>query len=170
MRLFRRKPSDKAEADKAKADKAKADKAKAASIDQARVAVYAKIASIGQARAANNDQAKAVNKGKDQDDMVTLVTREQKQEGLKMWKELLIQTKDYRPFQQRPEEENLKEVKVLRSAMPHFRSLRLSGIDCGLRILIFVSFRRNITFPETFWLPQRVLRGTTSTLVVPVII
>jgi hypothetical protein len=70
----------------AKADKAKADKAKADKADKAEA-----------------DKAKAVNNGKDQDGAVTLVTREQKQEGLKMWKELLITTKDYQPFNQRTE-------------------------------------------------------------------
>ncbi len=40
-----------------------------------------------------------------------------------------MQTNDYQPFKQRTEEENLKEVKVLRSAMAHFRSLKLSGYE-----------------------------------------
>ncbi len=102
--------ADKAKADKAEADKANADKTEA-----------------DKAKATNNDQAKAVNNGKDKDGMVTLVTREQKQEGLKMWKELLIQTKDYQPFQQRTEEENLKEVKVLRSAI-YYVALQVSQV------------------------------------------
>ncbi len=67
---------------------------KAASIDQA------KPASNDKAKAASNDQAKAASNGKDQDGIVALVTRDQKKERLKMWKELLMQTKDYRPFQQ----------------------------------------------------------------------
>ena len=64
---------------------AKADKAKAASNDQA------KAASNDKAKAASNDQAKAESNEKDQDGKVALVTRDQKKEGLKMWKELLIQ-------------------------------------------------------------------------------
>jgi hypothetical protein len=98
---------DQAQADKAQADKAQADKAQAEN-----------------ARSANNNQAKAVNREKDQGESVPLVTREQKQEGLKMWKDLLIQTKDYRPFQERTEEENLREVKFLRAAMTNFRMLK----------------------------------------------
>jgi hypothetical protein len=64
---------DKVKAEKAGADKVKAEKAEA-----------------DEAKAANNGQAKAMNNGKSQDATVTLVTREQKQEGLKIWKELLI--------------------------------------------------------------------------------
>ena len=109
-----------AKADKVKAEKVEADKVKAEK------------AEIDGAKAANKYQAKAMNNGKSQDAAVTLVTKEQKQEGLKIWKELLIQTKDYQSLIQRTEEDNLKAVKVLRSAMSHFRSLRLTGIE-GLR-------------------------------------
>jgi hypothetical protein len=70
-----------AKADKVKAEKAGADK------------VNAEKAEADEAKAANNGQAKAMNNGKSQDATVTLVTREQKQEGLKLWKELLMQTK-----------------------------------------------------------------------------
>ena len=112
-----------------KADKAEADRAKAASIDQARAALHARTASIIQAKAANSDQAKAVNKGTEPDSSALIVSREQRNEGLRMWKELLMQTNDYQPFKRRTEEENLKEVKVLRSAMAHFRSLKLSGYE-----------------------------------------
>ncbi len=45
-------------------------------------------AEADKSQAANNDQAKAVNNGghfHDRDGTVTLVTREQKQEALKMW-------------------------------------------------------------------------------------
>jgi hypothetical protein len=121
-----------AKADKVKAKKAGADKVKAEK------------AEADEAKAANNGQAKAMNNGKTQDATVTLVTREQKQEGLKLWKELLIQTKDYQPFNQRTEDENLKAVKVLRSAMSHFRSLRLSGME-GLRA----------TYPEFRYLQEK---------------
>jgi hypothetical protein len=58
----------------------------AASIDQA------KAASNDKAKASIDDQAKAVSNGKDKDDIISLVTRDQKREALKMWKELLIQT------------------------------------------------------------------------------
>jgi hypothetical protein len=120
-----------------KADKAEADKAKAANIDQ----------------------AKAVNGGNDRDGTVTLVTKEQKQEGLKMWKELLIQTKDYRPFQPSSDDEKLKEVKVLRSAMAHFRSLRLSGIDAlGAPHPDFRFLQEKYHIPGEFCMPADLFR------------
>jgi hypothetical protein len=127
----------------------------------ARVATIVRDATIqaeaDQAKAANNDQAKAANN--DQAKAVTLVAREQKQEGLKMWKELLIQTKDYRPFQQRTNEENLKEVKVLRSAMNNFRSLKLSGID-SLRATHpdFRFLQEKYHIPGDFCMPEELFR------------
>ena len=50
-------------------------------------------------------------------------------EALKIWKDLLISTKHYQPLVPRTKEEELKEVKVLKSAMNHFRLLRLSGMN-----------------------------------------
>jgi hypothetical protein len=136
-----------AKADKVKAEKAEADKVKAEK------------AEADEAKAANNGQAKAMNNGKSQDATVTLVTREQKQEGLKMWKELLIQTKDYQPFNQRTEDENLKAVKVLRSAMSHFRSLRLSGME-GLRATHpeFRYLQEKYYIPGEFCMPTELFR------------
>ena len=91
---------------------------------------------ISQAKA---DQAKAVREehtvetpwtdSQDQKAQVITVTHNQKKEGLKMWKDLLILTKDYRPFQHRSEEENLKEVNILWTAMSDFRNLKLLGMD-----------------------------------------
>ena len=107
---------DQAKADKAKADKAKADKAKAANAQADNVI------------RADDDQAKAADKGRERDESVPLVTRSQKCEGLKLWKELLIQMNEYRPFQKRTEEENLKEVKILKAAMGSFRLLKLQGM------------------------------------------
>jgi hypothetical protein len=79
------------------------------------------------ANQAKAHQAKAASKG--QQNNGAIVTPEQRRDGLKMWKHLLIQTKDYRPHQQRSEEENLKEVKILRTAMADFRNLKLCGMD-----------------------------------------
>ena len=66
--------------DQAKADKAKADKAKAAN------------AKADNAKSADNNQARAAEKESEQGESTPLVKREQKQEGLRMWKDLLIQT------------------------------------------------------------------------------
>ncbi len=76
-----------------------------------------------------------------------------------MWKELLIQTKDYQPFNQRTEEENLKEVKVLRSAMAHFRALRISGIE-GLRAMHpeFCYLQEKYHIPGDFCIPAELFR------------
>jgi hypothetical protein len=112
-------------ADKAKAEKAEADKAEANNKYQA------KANNKYQAKAANKNQAKANNKqGQLRDSaVVELVTIEQKMEALKIWKDLLISTKHYQPLVPRTKEEELKEVKVLKSAMNHFRLLRLSGMN-----------------------------------------
>ena len=111
------------------------------------------------ARIAINDQAKAVNDERIQNGSVALVTREQKQEGLKMWKDLLIQTKEYRPFQERTEEENLKEVKFLRAAMSNFRLLKLQGMD-SLRDehSEFEYLQEQYYIPRTFCMPEELFR------------
>ena len=134
--------AEKAQADKAQADKAQADKAQAE-----------------KARSANHNQAKAVNREKDQGESVPLVTREQKQEGLKMWKDLLIQTKDYRPFQESTEEENLKEVKFLRAAMTNFRLLKLQGMDSlQHEHSEFQYLQDQYYIPKTFCMPADLFR------------
>ena len=75
----------------AKADKVKAEKAE-----------------TDEAKAANKHQAKAMNNGKRQDAAVPIVTKAQKDEALKIWKELLITTNHYQPFIQRTEGEKFK--------------------------------------------------------------
>ncbi len=136
-----------AKADQVKAEKAETDKVKAEK------------AAADEAKAANKHQAKAMNNGKSQDAAVTLVTREQKQEGLKIWKELLMQTNDYQPFKQCTEVENLKEVKVLRSAMSHYRSLKLSGME-GLRATHpeFRYLQEKYRIPGEFSMPKDFFR------------
>jgi hypothetical protein len=92
--------------------------------------VKAEKAETDEAKATNKYQAKAMNNGKSQDTAVfALVTKEQKNEALKIWKELLISTNHYQPFIQRTQVEELKAVKVLRSAMKHYRTLKLSGME-----------------------------------------
>jgi hypothetical protein len=90
---------------------------------------------------------------------VITVTHNQKKAGLKMWKDLLIQTKDYRPFQHRSEEENLKEVKILRTAMSDFRNLRLFGIDT-LRDMhpAFAGLQAKYNIPQEFCAPEELFR------------
>ncbi len=90
-----------------------------------------KQAKADQAKAASNEKAVEApwTSSKGQESNVASVTSDQRRDGLKMWKDLLIQTKDYRPFQQRSQEENLKEVKILRTAMSDFRNFRLCGMD-----------------------------------------
>jgi hypothetical protein len=110
----------------------KADKAKAEA-DQAKANTkyQAKATNAYQATATNVNQAKA-NKQQGtlrSNAVVELVTKTQTFEALKIWKDLLISTHDYLPLVQRTEEEELKEVKVLKSAMNHFRLLRLSGME-----------------------------------------
>jgi hypothetical protein len=76
-----------------------------------------------------------------------------------MWKDLLIQTKDYRPFQQRTSEENLKEVKILRTAMSDFRSLKLSGMN-SLRATHsgFSGLQTKYNIPGEFCMPEELFR------------
>jgi hypothetical protein len=121
--------------------------------------VKAEKAETDEAKAANKYQAKAMNNGKSQDTPTTLVTKEQKQEALKIWKELLIQTNHYHPFNQRTEEENLKEVKVLRSAMSHYRSLKLSGME-ALRATHpeFIYLQEKYNIPREFSMPEDFFR------------
>ena len=90
----------------------------------------AKATKTYQAKAADKNQAKANNKqGRRKDSpAVELVTMEQRMEALKIWKDLLVSTNHYQPFVPRSPEEELKEVKVLRSAMNHFRLLGLTGM------------------------------------------
>jgi hypothetical protein len=90
----------------------------------------AKATKTYQAKAADKNQAKANNKqGRRKDSpAVELVTMEQKMEALKIWKDLLVSTNHYQPLVPRSPEEELKEVKVLKSAMNHFRLLRLTGM------------------------------------------
>jgi hypothetical protein len=148
---------DKALADKALADKAQADKAQ---VDKAQAdKAQADKAQAENARSANNNQAKAVNREMDKGESVPLVTRAQKQEGLKMWKDLLIQTKEYRPFQERTEEENLKEVKFLRAAMSNFRLLKLQGMD-SLRHehSEFGYLQEKYYIPKAFCMPEELFR------------
>ncbi len=112
-------------------------------------------AETDEAKAANKYQAKAKNNGKSQDTAVTLVTKEQKHEALKIWKELLITTNHYQPFIQRTESANLKAVKVLRSAMSHYRSLRLSGME-SLRATHpeFQYLQEKYHIPRDFCMPR----------------
>ncbi len=91
--------------------------------------VKAEKAETDEVKSANKYQAKAKDDGKSRDTAVALVTKEQKHEALKIWKELLITTNHYQPFIKRTEEEELKAVKVLRSAMNHYRTLKLSGME-----------------------------------------
>jgi hypothetical protein len=90
----------------------------------------AKATKTYQAKAADKNQAKANNKqGRRKDSpAVELVTMEQRMEALKIWKDLLVSTNHYQPLVPRSPEEELKEVKVLKSAMNHFRLLRLTGM------------------------------------------
>ena len=84
---------------------------------------------IDEAKAANNYQAKARNNGKSQDTAIPLVTIKDKSDALQIWKDLLISTNHYLPFIQRSAEEELKAVKVLRSAMSNYRSFHLTGME-----------------------------------------
>jgi hypothetical protein len=76
-----------------------------------------------------------------------------------MWKDLLIQTKDYRPFQHRSNDENLKEVKILRTAMNDFRNLKLCGVDV-LREThpAFAGLQAKCNIPQEFCSPEELFR------------
>ena len=112
-----------------------------------------------QAKATDKNQAKAVKNEMDQDESAPIVTYAQKQEGLKMWKDLLIQTNDYRPFTDRTEEENLREVKFLRAAMSNFRLLRLQGMDTLLHEHSeFGHLQDQYCIPRTFCMPVELFR------------
>jgi hypothetical protein len=60
--------------------------------------------------------------------LVPLVTKEQKWEALKMWKDLMSTTDDYKPLQHRSELAHLKEIKFLKAAMGDFRGMKLKGL------------------------------------------
>ncbi len=57
-----------------------------------------------------------------------VITPEQKAEALKMWKDLLKETKDYVPHQHRSREAHDKNIKFLSSAMKAFRESKLRGL------------------------------------------
>jgi hypothetical protein len=60
--------------------------------------------------------------------LAPLVTKEQKWESLKMWKDLMSTTDDYKPSQHRSELAHLKEIKFLKTAMGDFRGMKLKGL------------------------------------------
>jgi hypothetical protein len=62
------------------------DAADAAIAQKARDQAKTDKAQAENARSASNNQAKAVNRESEQDESIPLVTREQKCEGLKLWK------------------------------------------------------------------------------------
>jgi hypothetical protein len=136
-----------AKATKEKAEEAEADKVKA---DKAE---------IEDAKASNKYQAKAMNHGNSRNAVVPIVTKDQRNDALEIWKQLLITTKDYVPFHHCTEGENLKAVKVLRSAMSHFRTLRLSGMG-KLRATHpeFFNLQEKYYIPKDFCLPEDFFR------------
>ncbi len=90
---------------------------------------------------------------------VVTVAHDQKKEGLKMWKDLLIQTRDYRPFQQRSEEEDLKDVKILRTATSDFKNLKLFGMDTLLEThYAFAGLQAKYNIPGEFCAPEELFR------------
>ena len=62
-----------------------------------------------------------------EDPRVPLVSREDKQKALKMWKDKMIVTDDYKPYQKRTEAEYMKEIKFLKTAMADFRMMKIKG-------------------------------------------
>ena len=62
-----------------------------------------------------------------EDPRVPLVSREDKQKALKMWKDKMILTEDYKPLQERSEVDHRKEIRFLKSAMLDFRMLKIKG-------------------------------------------
>jgi hypothetical protein len=130
---------DQAAISQAKADKAKADKEKSAREQKSVEAPW-------------TNSKGPPNNG-------AIVTPEQRRDGLKMWKDLLIRTNDYRPHQQRSDEENLKEVKILRTAMSDFRNLRLCGM-AGLqdKHSDFAGLQAKYNIPGEFCMPEDLFR------------
>jgi hypothetical protein len=57
-----------------------------------------------------------------------VITPQQKEEALKMWKNLLIETKHYVPKQHKPRDEHDKNIKFLSNAMKGFRESKLEGL------------------------------------------
>jgi hypothetical protein len=57
-----------------------------------------------------------------------VITPEQKEEALKMWKNLLIETKHYVPKQHKSRGEHDKNIKFLSNAMKGFRESKLIGL------------------------------------------
>jgi hypothetical protein len=57
-----------------------------------------------------------------------IVTSQQKEEALKMWKDLLMETKDYKPFLHKPRDEHDKSIQFLSNAMKGFRESKLRGL------------------------------------------
>ena len=59
---------------------------------------------------------------------VALVTREQKNKALKMWKDLMLTTNDYLPSRERTEAGHVKEIRFLKTAMLDFKMMKLKGL------------------------------------------
>jgi hypothetical protein len=94
-----------------------------------------------------------------EDPRVPLVTREDKQKALKMWKDKMLTTDDYKPFHQRSEADHLKEIRFLKSAMVDFRKLRIKG-QSGLKTdhVNFRTVQSRYYIPRDFIMPEQFFR------------
>jgi hypothetical protein len=94
-----------------------------------------------------------------EDPRVPLVSREDKQKALKLWKDKMIITNDYKPFQQRSEVEHMKEIKFLKSAMVDFRKLKIKG-QAALKSdhANFRTIQSRYYIPRDFCMPEQFFR------------
>ena len=94
-----------------------------------------------------------------EDPRVPLVSREDKQKALKMWKDKMIVTDDYKPYQKRTEAECKKEIKFLKTAMADFRMLKIKG-PAALKTdhPSFRTIQNRYYIPKDFCMPEQFFR------------
>jgi hypothetical protein len=94
-----------------------------------------------------------------EDPRVPLVSREDKQKALKMWKDKMIVTEDYKPFQERTEEDHRKEIRFLKSAMLDFRLLKIKG-PAALKTdhPSYRTIQTRYYIPKDFCMPEQFFR------------
>ncbi len=88
-----------------------------------------------------------------------MVSREDKQKALKLWKDKMLISNDYKPFQQRSEAEHKKEIRFLKSAMVDFRKMRIKG-QAALRSdhASFRTIQSRYYIPRDFCMPEQFFR------------
>ena len=92
-----------------------------------------------------------------------MVSKEDKQKALKLWKDKMITSSDYMPFQERSEAEHMKEIKLLKSAIYDFRMLKIKG-QAALQSdhANFRHLQSRYYIPKDFCMPEHFVREVRS--------